>query len=355
MLHLELSLLFGSNPDCSCPISDGAGLFAVVVVYEVGQMARTQSTAEILQYELSGEDQQCLQVIIQPNDSIIVNCHTICWMSDQIAVEKLDTFFSALFGNRTENLRLSNLSEPIKFVGLAQKQSGRIFVMKNTNHRGLYFFKESFICAHGPSEIALRQFPDHGLPSIATRASFLRVGRERNVYMTIPLVHRRLRSILHCVPALNSTLFFQSGSEIMTKYLAPGQCMLINLWSVIAFDDSCPVKLLNVSQISYNFVGADGVMLRIEGPGHVYFSSHGHVTRNSQEMVPLQSTNLLSYPVAVCFRFLIYLLLLYLLLFLIGCFIDEEVLDELKRQLDQLEGVNNNRQEAQPGGEGQEL
>jgi uncharacterized protein (AIM24 family) len=117
-----------------------------------------------LQYELSGEDQQCLQVIIQPNDSILVNCHTICWMSDQIAVEKLDTFFSALFGNRTENLRLTNLSEPVKFVGLAQKQSGRIFVMKNKNApRGLYFFKDIFICAHGIPEIPLRQFPDQGM------------------------------------------------------------------------------------------------------------------------------------------------------------------------------------------------
>lgn len=117
-----------------------------------------------LQYELSGEYQQCLQIILELNDSILVNCNTICWMSDQITVEKIDTFFSAFFGNKTDNLKLLNHSEPVKFVGLAQNQSGRILVLKNSmQQRGLYFFRESFVCAHGVSEITARLFPDIGL------------------------------------------------------------------------------------------------------------------------------------------------------------------------------------------------
>jgi hypothetical protein len=174
--------------------------------------------------------------------------------------------------------------------------------------------------------------------------------------MTIPHVHQRLRSIFHCTPPMNSTLFFQSGSEIMTKYLPAGQCMLINLWSVIAFDDSCPVRLLNVSQISYNFVGADGVMIRIDGPGNVYFSSHGNVKRNSQEMVPqLQSTSLLTYPMSSCLRFAFYLLILYLILFLIGSLIDEDIIEEMKRQLDQLEEGLNQQNQQPEGGNDQDL
>jgi uncharacterized protein (AIM24 family) len=119
-----------------------------------------------LQYEISGEGQQCLQVILEQGDSILANCNTICWMSDQIAVEKIDTFFfSALFGKRTENLRLINQNQPAKFVGLAQKCSGRVLVMKKTNNivKGLYFFPESFVCAHAIPEISLQQFPDHGI------------------------------------------------------------------------------------------------------------------------------------------------------------------------------------------------
>jgi uncharacterized protein (AIM24 family) len=118
-----------------------------------------------LQYEISGEGQQCLQVILEQGDSILVNCNTICWMSDQIAVEKIDTFFSAIFGKKTETLRLINQIQPTKFVGLAQKCSGRVLVMKKTNNvvKGLFFFPDSFVCAHGVPEISLQQFPDHGM------------------------------------------------------------------------------------------------------------------------------------------------------------------------------------------------
>lgn len=47
-----------------------------------------------LQYKLSGEDEKCVQIILEVNDSILVNSNTICWMSDQITVEKIDSFFS---------------------------------------------------------------------------------------------------------------------------------------------------------------------------------------------------------------------------------------------------------------------
>lgn len=117
-----------------------------------------------LQYILSGEDEQCLQIILEVNNSILVNCNSICWMSDQITVEKIDSFFSFLFNSKTDNLRLSNLSLPNKFIGLAQKNNGRIFIMKRNENlqNGIYFFKDSFICGHNIPEINTRSFPDYG-------------------------------------------------------------------------------------------------------------------------------------------------------------------------------------------------
>jgi hypothetical protein len=154
-------------------------------------------------------------------------------------------------------------------------------------------------------------------------------------------------------------MFFQSGSEIMTKYLPVGQCMLINLWCVVAFDDTCPVKLLNVPQITYNFVSSQGIMLRMEGPGNVYFSSHGNGPRSSQEMVPqLNNSRFFSYPFSIFLQLLFSFLILYLfLLITLRFFIDDELLEEIKQQLEQLEGNNNNQQNNQmdPQGDPQEL
>lgn len=118
-----------------------------------------------IEFILSGEDEKCLQVILEVNDSIIVNVNTICWMSDQITVEKIDSFFSFLFNSKTDNLRLSNLSLPVKYVGLSQKNYGRIFVMKRSENvqTGVYFFKDSFVCGHNIPEITTRSFPDYGI------------------------------------------------------------------------------------------------------------------------------------------------------------------------------------------------
>ena len=127
------------------------------------RMATAVGNAE-LRYEISGDGQQCLQVILEQGDSILVNCNTICWMSDEISIEKMDTFFTIFFGKKTENLKLINQSQLPKFVGLAQKCSGRVLVMKNMliQPHGLYFFSESFLCSHGIHEINIKQFPDHG-------------------------------------------------------------------------------------------------------------------------------------------------------------------------------------------------
>lgn len=179
------------------------------------------------------------------------------------------------------------------------------------------------------------------------------IGRERNLYLTIPAIHKRVKSILHCTPSVNSTLFFQAGSEIMKKYLQTGQCILVNLWSVVAFDDTCSIQLLNISQITYSFIGCQGIMLRIEGPGNVYFSSHGSGPRSSQELLPqLQSQRLIPSPLSICLNLAMYFLILFLVLMLLGhYFIDEEFLEELKRQLEQLERNNNQNNRNPLGGD----
>lgn len=159
--------------------------------------------------------------------------------------------------------------------------------------------------------------------------------------MTIPQVSHRVKTMLHCVPTSNSTLFFQSGSEIMGKTLSRGECILINLWSVVAFDDTCTIKLMNISQLTYSFVGSQGIMLRVEGPGSVYFSSHGNGPRSSQEMVP-QLTQRIFNPRLLCLNFLLYIFLIYFLLYLIGIYIlDEEFMDDLRHQIEN--NLNNRR------------
>lgn len=168
----------------------------------------------------------------------------------------------------------------------------------------------------------------------------INLGYERNLFMAIPYVKNRVRSLLYCVPPINSTIFFQSGSEIMIKNLSRGDTILINLWSVVAFDDTCTVKIMNISEITYDFTGSQGIMLRVQGPGNVYFSSHG---KNQQQQDAMsQLSQRIFNPRLLCLNFLLYLLLIYFLLYLIGSFIlDEEFMEEIRQQLEN--NINNRR------------
>lgn len=137
----------------------------------------------------------------------------------------------------------------------------------------------------------------------------------------------------------------------MSKNLSRGECILINLWSAIAFDETCTATLLNVSQLTYNPMSPQGIMLRVEGPGNVYFSSHGNGPRSPQETAPQFNQNALN-PRNLCLKLLIYIVITYILLILLAyIIIDDDFLDNLKEQLrdrnrerehDQV-GNNNNR------------
>lgn len=162
----------------------------------------------------------------------------------------------------------------------------------------------------------------------------------------IPQVKDRVRTLLYCVPPINSTIFFQSGSEIMTKNLSRGECILINLWSVVAFDETCKVKLLSLSQITYDFGGTQGIVLRVEGPGNVYFSPHGKSTQDTISQISQRILN----PRLLCMNFILYLIVIYFLFYLIGIYVlDDEFIDELKQQ---LENNINNRRNQRGGGVG---
>ena len=121
----------------------------------------TLESTNNLQYVINS-DEKTLQILLEVNTSLIISSSTICWMSDQLTIEKIDSFFSFLFNTKTNNLRVINLSLPIKYIGLGQKTNGKIFVMKRTNNNcGLYFFKDIFLCSYNINEIITRPFPDY--------------------------------------------------------------------------------------------------------------------------------------------------------------------------------------------------
>ena len=114
-----------------------------------------------LEYDISGEHDQVLQVVLKPNEILYADCHTVCWSSENIKIRRIDSMFNMLMGTRSDGIHIFNSSGTPAFVGLNQQQGGPILVLKFAQSvtTGIYCFKESFICASSNTAVVTRKLP----------------------------------------------------------------------------------------------------------------------------------------------------------------------------------------------------
>ena len=142
----------------------------------------------------------------------------------------------------------------------------------------------------------------------------------------------------YCTVDKSSVIFLQSGSEIMQKNLCVGESLLINMWCCVAIEDTCVLHLTQNHNLYFGgYFAKEGVMIKVEGPGRVYFSANkGSAAANG---LPTSSGFGQRGPTttfAIALNVIAMLMTLYLIMMLTtNLFIDNELLDELEKQLDQ--------------------
>ena len=114
-----------------------------------------------LRYQISGDNQQCLQIILSENESVIVDNSSICWFSEDINLETIDSFWVTMVGERTGLLCASNKSASPTIIGLSYPCNGCILALhtEDSTAPGLYCFRESFVAADCGTLIENKPFP----------------------------------------------------------------------------------------------------------------------------------------------------------------------------------------------------
>jgi uncharacterized protein (AIM24 family) len=275
-----------------------------------------------LEYDISGNGNQVLQVVINPNERVYADCNTVCWSSENIKIRRDDSTLSVLMGSRTDGINIMNISSTPAFVGLSQQQGGPIFVLdfKNSVTTGVYCFKESFICASVDTNVVTKKLPF----GASTKTSY-------------GVTSQRRFQTRHCTVNRSSLIFLQNGADIMSKNLCAGETMLVNMWCCVAIEDTCNINLHQIHQLYFGgFFAKEGIMIKVEGPGRVYFSGN----KESSLSNGLTHSNGLSKSgssssISLFLNLAAMLLTLYLILLLTtNIFIDNDLLDELEKQLD---------------------
>lgn len=114
-----------------------------------------------MEYEINGASDQVLQVVLAPQEYLYADCNTVSWLSENIKIRRLDSMFTTIMGTRSDGIHIMNATTTPAFVGLNQQQGGSILVLNFADSvtKGIYCFKESFICASPNTTVVAKKLP----------------------------------------------------------------------------------------------------------------------------------------------------------------------------------------------------
>ena len=114
-----------------------------------------------MEHVINGEKDQVLQLVLQPSEYIYADCHCVCWLSDNLNIRRIDNMFSMVTGTRSDGINIINKSNTPAMVALSQQQGGPILELKFTHSvtKGIYCFRESFICTNPVTNVVMKKLP----------------------------------------------------------------------------------------------------------------------------------------------------------------------------------------------------
>jgi len=154
----------------------------------------------------------------------------------------------------------------LEAIGFSSPHPGEILVQPVGNN-GLFIFSEAFLCAS--QNVAVSYSP---LPITGSIFSLAMLGSN------LPW-----HSVLFCstVPVAAATatgssspplIFLQSGKQILEKALMPTETFIVNLHSLVAFDDQVTLTMREKVTSFFPPPSAAGLQVVIKGPGMIYLS-----------------------------------------------------------------------------------
>ena len=113
--------------------------------------------AAIMDYVISGEENQTLQFILQPGHKLTIDMNSICWCNSAIMLQSRGLFYArSLALNILIGDAINETTTPA-ILSLNQIGNGKVLVV-NVD-KPLYCFKDSFVCATEEVNISPKLLP----------------------------------------------------------------------------------------------------------------------------------------------------------------------------------------------------
>lgn len=220
-----------------------------------------------IDYKISGEELQCIEIELDPHETVIAESGSFMMMEDGIQMETIfgdgsagrNTFMDKLFsaGKRLltgESLFMTaftNTGQGKKHVTFAGPYTGKIIPMDLSQLNGkLICQKDSFLCA----------------------AKGVAVGIEFQKKLGTGLfggegfIMQKLEG--------DGMAFVHAGGNIIEKTLGPGELVKIDTGCIVAFTSTVDYDIQFVGGIKNTIFGGEGLFFAtLRGPGKVWIQS----------------------------------------------------------------------------------
>ena len=198
-----------------------------------------------------------LQLIISSEKTITVDQGSICWCSESIKLKSKGSFLSRFLSSTNQSLSIAhNDGSGSAIVCISHNFVGDIIILKPSLLTGFYCFKDSFLSATNQLTVESKLLPLNAGVNVMT------------------LMYPQIMTSVYLVKLRDPTdgsFFAQSCGSIMKKVLKSGESLNVSISCMVAFEESCKLSPVNIAGSVVNTIGTQ-LMLRVEGPGAVYFS-----------------------------------------------------------------------------------
>ena len=193
---------------------------------------------------------------------------------------------------------VTNVTNSPVAIGLAQLESGPVLTIPVSDKK-IFISKDCLLCSVDKINSALLPL-NFTITSLAISIFFL---------LKLPAL---LNSFYLCEKKQSedaTSIFMQSGSEILVKELKAGENFSLNSYCLVAFEESVKLELTTKTVFGNSLWGVN--FLKCNGPGKIYFVSQSnkrktHMRRDNDKTV----ITLLSF-FGICLNFAIAILSLY--------------------------------------------
>lgn len=227
----------------------------------------TYSRSHEIEYKIHGEEMQCVEIELDPNETAVAESGSFMMMDEGI---QMQTIFGD--GNGQERGFLGKLMSAGKRV-----LTGESLFMTAFTNAGAGKKKVSFASPY-PGKIIALNLAELGGKMICQKDAFLCAAKGVSVGIEF---QRKLGTGLFGGEGFimqklegDGLAFVHAGGHIIEKGLTPGEVLKIDTGCIVAFTPSCDYDIQFVGGIKNTFFGGEGLFFAtLRGPGKVWIQS----------------------------------------------------------------------------------